>query len=215
MRVRRIARCLSAAILIAGTTVPAVAQLPGDDPAFHPQGFHCPPEPPARADFEQAIAWVDFPRFGLLAPVYEGTEESELGRGAGLVDGTALPGTSDRRRNCVIAAHRTTYFSPLESAVKGDVISLITGGGVEEYVVDRVIIVTPDRVDLERPSRKPRLTLVTCTPFNYLGSAPDRLVVIASKRAAAKRPQRSGHRARKKGTPGRASPPVAKRSAQR
>ena len=43
--------------------------------------------------------------------------------------GTALPGVPDRRRNCVIAAHRTSFFSPLESAVVGDVLTLITGSG--------------------------------------------------------------------------------------
>jgi sortase A len=141
--------------------------------------------------------------------VYEGTEETELGRGAGLVDGTALPGVPDRRRNCVIAAHRTTYFSPLESVVPGDVLSLITGGGVDDYVVDRILVVRPDRVDLERPSRRARLTLVTCTPFNYLGSAPERMVVIASKRGS---PSDSPKRTKKR-TPGRASSRKASKAA--
>jgi sortase A len=152
-------------------------------------------------DFQEAIAWIEYPRFGLLAPVYEGTAESELKRGVGLVVGTALPGVPDRRRNCVIAAHRTTYFSPLESAVAGDVLSLITGSGAEEYVVRRVLVVPPERVDLERPTRKSTLTLVTCTPFNYLGSAPDRLVLIAEKRSGPDLPRPR----RKKRTPGRAS----------
>jgi sortase A len=103
----------------------------------------------------------------------------------------------------VIAAHRTSYFSPLESAVAGDVFTLITGAGAEEWVVDRVVVVTPEHVELEEPTRSPRLTLVTCTPFNYLGSAPQRFVVIASKRRShgARSP---APRAHKKGTPGRA-----------
>ena len=180
----------------------AGAQLPADDPSFHPAGFHCAPAPPPDADFREAIAWLEFPRFGLLVPVYEGADDSELDRGAGLVEGTALPGVPDRRRNCVIAAHRTTYFSPLESAVPGDVFSLITGSGVDDYVVERIVIVTPEHVELERPTRRPRLTLVTCTPFNYLGSAPKRFVVIASKRGTG----RAAPHARKKGTPGRTSP---------
>ncbi len=207
----RIVRTLAAALAVAGGVAAAAGPLPPDDSSVHPSGFHCPPAPPEHAGFEQAVAWIEFPRFGLLAPVYEGTEETELGRGAGLVDGTALPGVPDRRRNSVIAAHRTTYFSPLESAVPGDVFSLITGSGVDEYVVDRILVVRPDRVDLERPSRTPRLTLVTCTPFNYLGSAPNRLIVIASKRGS---PSSSPKRA-KKGTPGRASRKASKPLAQR
>jgi len=211
VRRRPFLRCLAAALAVAVGAAAAPAPLPGDDSAVHPSGFHCPPAPPEPADFAQAVAWIEFPRFGLLVPVYEGTEETELGRGAGLVDGTALPGVPDRRRNCVIAAHRTTYFSPLESAVRGDVLTLITGSGVEEYVVDRILVVRPDRVDLERPSRSPRLTLVTCTPFNYLGSAPARLVVIASKRSPA---SSSANRAeKKKRTPGRASSRKASKAA--
>jgi sortase A len=203
---RRLARRFAA--VLAAAACSASAQLPGDDPALHPAGFHCPPGSPTTAGFEQAIAWIEFPRFGLFAPVYEGTEESELGRGAGWVQGTALPGVPDRRRNCVIAAHRTTYFSPLESAVPGDVLSLVTGSGAEEYIVDRVLVVRPDRVDLERPTRSARLTLVTCTPFNYLGSAPERLVVIASRRGVSSK-------APKKRTPGRASRKHSKGAVQR
>jgi len=208
-RLRR--RLGAAAFLIAAGAGRAVAQLPGDDPAFHPDGFHCPPEAPAAPDFGEAIAWIEFPRLGLLAPVYEGTAETELRRGAGLVAGTALPGIPDRRRNCVIAAHRTSYFSPLESAVEGDVISLITGSGAEEYVVVRILVVTPDHVELEKATRAPRLTLVTCTPFNYLGSAPDRLVVIASKRPPRPVPRRHA----KKRTPRRASLDRSNRGSQR
>jgi sortase A len=206
---RRILGCLAAALAAAGSAAAAAGPLPGDGAAVHPSGFHCPPDPPERADFEQAVAWIEFPRFGLLAPVYEGTEETELGRGAGLVDGTALPGIPDRRRNSVIAAHRTTYFSPLESVVPGDVLTLITGSGADEYVVDRILVVRPDRVDLERPSSSPRLTLVTCMPFNYLGSAPQRMVVIASKRGF---PSASSKRTKKR-TPGRASSHKASKAA--
>jgi sortase A len=109
----------------------------------------------------------------------------------------------------VIAAHRTTYFSPLESVVPGDVLTLITGSGADEYVVDRILVVRPDRVDLERPSSSPRLTLVTCMPFNYLGSAPQRMVVIASKRGF---PSASSKRTKKR-TPGRASSHKASKAA--
>ncbi|HET7453390.1 MAG TPA: class D sortase [Thermoanaerobaculia bacterium] len=193
----------AAAAVAAGV---AAAPLPADNPAVHSDRFHCAPDAPSDPDFREAIAWVEFPRFGLLVPVYEGTREDELKRGAGFVVGTALPGLPDRRRNCVIAAHRTTYFSPLESAVPGDVVSLITGAGVEDYRIEKIVIVTPDHVELERPTKTPRLTLVTCTPFNYLGDAPKRFVVIASRLGGHPSRTASRSRAQKKGTPHRASP---------
>jgi sortase (surface protein transpeptidase) len=81
-----------AAALLAGSALAAASgPLPGDDPSFHPDGFHCPPDPPAQPDFSEAVAWLAFPRFGLLAPVYEGTRPPELERGAGLVEDTEFP----------------------------------------------------------------------------------------------------------------------------
>jgi len=40
-------------------------------------------------------------------------------------------------------------------------------------------IVKPDSVRVLQPTAKPRLTLITCYPFNYVGAAPKRLVVVA------------------------------------
>jgi sortase A len=182
-------------LLSAAFASPAAAQLPEDKSPRHGDAFHCPPDPGEAPHSPEAIAWIAYPRFHLLVPVVEGAETEQLARGAGLVDGTALPGVPDRRRNSVIAAHRTTYFSPLESAVAGDVLTVITGAGAEEYVVDRILIVSPDDIALEAPTRARRLTLVTCTPFNYLGDAPKRFVVLASPRAGG-RPHARGQRPR-------------------
>jgi LPXTG-site transpeptidase (sortase) family protein len=181
-------------LIAAGLAATSGAQLPPDGAARHTSAFHCPPEPAAAPDFREAVAWLVYPRFGLLVPVLEGTEEAQLSRAAGLVDGTAIPGVPDRRRNSVIAAHRTTFFSPFESAVTGDVVTLITGSGAEDFVIDRILTVSPDHVDLEAPTRERRLTLVTCTPFNYLGDAPMRRVLLASPRAGRHPPSRAARR---------------------
>ena len=55
----------------------------------------------------------------------------------------------------------------------------------ESYVQD----VPPERVDLIRAGRQPRLALVTCYPFGYVGSAPYRMVVHA-RPAGSRAPQR-------------------------
>ena len=199
MRARPRLRAKAGAFFLLGALVAggAAAQLPVDESGRHDPAFHCPPAPTDAPDFREAIAWLAYPRFGVLVPVLEGTEEEQLVRAAGLVEGTALPGVpGDRRRNCVIAAHRTSFFSPLESAVVGDVLTLITGSGAEDFVIDRILIVTPDHVELENVTRTRRLTLVTCTPFNYLGSAPKRLVVLASPRTGPRRRHGRGAAAR-------------------
>jgi len=46
--------------------------------------------------------------------------------------------------------------------------------------VDSIRIVTPDDVSVLRARGHPSLTLVTCYPFYFVGSAPDRYIVQAS-----------------------------------
>ena len=47
------------------------------------------------------------------------------------------------------------------------------------YHVERTWIVDPEDVSVLDPTTTPALTLVTCYPFYYVGSAPRRFVVEA------------------------------------
>jgi sortase (surface protein transpeptidase) len=53
------------------------------------------------------------------------------------------------------------------------------------YVVESVSIVSPEDVHVLDPTASPVLTLVTCYPFYFVGSAPQRWVVRAVPRDAA------------------------------
>ena len=48
------------------------------------------------------------------------------------------------------------------------------------YTVDRIVIVDPSDVSVLRPQQRPSMTLVTCYPFYFIGSAPQRYIVEAS-----------------------------------
>jgi sortase A len=61
----------------------------------------------------------------------------------------------------------------------GDAIVLKTRRGDFEYVVESTAVVLPGDVDVLVPTGGRTLTLITCFPFNYLGSAPDRFIVRA------------------------------------
>ena len=108
--------------------------------------------------------------------ILEGDEERQLQLGAGHIPGTALPGEAG---NVVIAAHRDTFFRPLQGISKNDQIVLITLGGSFQYRVESVEITDSDNTVLLRPSAEPTLTLVTCYPFTFIGSAPQRFIVRA------------------------------------
>ena len=48
------------------------------------------------------------------------------------------------------------------------------------YRVSQTEIVNPEDVRVLRPTGQPALTLVTCYPFYYIGSAPRRFIVHAT-----------------------------------
>ena len=110
--------------------------------------------------------------------VAEGVEPTTLRRAAGHIPGTALPGQPG---NVGIAGHRDTLFRPLRNIRRDDLITLITPQGEYRYRVVSTRIVNPRDIAVLAPSRNEVLTLVTCYPFYFVGSAPDRFIVRAER----------------------------------
>ena len=108
--------------------------------------------------------------------VLEGTDETQLDRAVGHIEGTARPGESGYLG---IAGHRDGYFRGLRRIEPGASIKLTTLDGVAIYEVASIEVVTPTDVEVLEPTEEPTLTLVTCYPFYYVGDAPKRYVVRA------------------------------------
>jgi sortase A len=53
------------------------------------------------------------------------------------------------------------------------------GGRTERYQITEISIVTPEESGVLAPTAKPSVTLVTCYPFYFVGSAPKRFIVRA------------------------------------
>ncbi len=122
------------------------------------------------------LAVLRIARVDLEVPVKYGTGEDVLRGGAGLVEGTAWPGSPG---NIAIAAHRDTFFRPLENVVVGDVIEVEAAGHTRKYRIVSLSVVSPDDVAVLENTGVNQLTLVTCFPFHYFGSAPQRFIVRA------------------------------------
>ena len=122
------------------------------------------------------LALLRIARVGLVVPVLEGTDEWTLNRGVGHIDGTPGPGADG---NSGIAGHRDGFFRGLKDVRAGDAIELETPTGVEQYVIERTWIVEPDDVSVLDATGMPAITLVTCYPFYFVGSAPQRFIVRA------------------------------------
>ena len=98
-------------------------------------------------------------------------------RDRGHVEGTALPGTAG---NIAVAAHRDGFFRGLKDIKIGDQIELTTLEGQQTFVVSKLDIVDPFQVSVLDPTDEPVLTLITCYPFYFVGSAPERFIVRAT-----------------------------------
>ena len=132
--------------------------------------------PPVRRG--DVVAEIDIPCLNLSVMVFEGDDAGILEQGAGHIPGTALPSASG---NIGIAAHRDTYFRPLRTIRENDVIALKTPAGISRYAVTETEIVRPSDIGVLAPAPGRDLTLVTCYPFYYVGSAPKRYIVHARK----------------------------------
>jgi sortase A len=122
------------------------------------------------------LAVLRIPAVNLEVPVLQGTDELALNRGVGHIDGTPKPGEDG---NIGIAGHRDGFFRALKDIHNGDAIELRTATRTDRYIVEELLIVAPEDVSVLGPRAKPSLTLVTCYPFYFVGSAPSRFIVHA------------------------------------
>ncbi|MGC9950279.1 MAG: class D sortase [Bryobacteraceae bacterium] len=158
----RLERLLAERHAAAGRVSATAAQAPALQPAV----------------IDGLIGQIEIPRLGLSAIVMEGTDRITLRRAAGHIAGTALPGQPG---NVGIAAHRDTFFRPLRNIRRNDIITLTTLLGEYRYRVVSTKIVPPSDIAVLNPSPNEVLTLVTCYPFYFVGSAPSRFIVRAER----------------------------------
>jgi sortase A len=146
-----------------GATDPASPAGPVAVPAIAPKGL---------------IGRIEIPRLGVSVIVMEGVDKITLRRAVGHIPSTALPG---RPGNVGLAGHRDTYFRPLRNIQQGDVVTLTTLAGEYRYRVVSTKVVDPREVSVLNSDGNEILTLVTCYPFYFVGSAPSRFIVRAER----------------------------------
>jgi sortase A len=134
------------------------------------------------------IGEIDIPRLELETMVVQGDSPKILRRAVGHMPDTPLPWESG---NVALAGHRDGFFRPLRNIRSGDVINFKTVNGDFQYEVESTEVVRASDVRVLDASSERVLTLVTCFPFYYVGSAPDRFIVRA--RAVGSPAQAAGH----------------------
>lgn len=139
------------------------------------------------------LAVLAIPKIDLRVPVFEGTADITLNRGLGRIEGTAEIGSAG---NLGIAGHRDGFFRGLKDVVVGDAIDLRSRNATVHYQITEILIVEPTDVFVLDPTDHATLTLVTCYPFYFVGSAPQRYIVKATaqdlEHATLERPRSTG-----------------------
>jgi len=119
---------------------------------------------------------LSIPSLGQKFPMVEGTSASELKRGVGHFRGSAMPGGND---NCVLSGHRDTVFTKLGRLKKGNRLVVTTAAGTFTYKIRQIRIVGTNDKTVVVHTDHAVLTVTTCYPFRYVGSAPKRFVLVA------------------------------------
>jgi len=115
------------------------------------------------------MGYVDIPRINVYLPIYHGTGDNVLNRGAGHLEGTALP-IGGSSRHSVITGHsglvHAKMFTDLPSLIAGDMFYIHVLGEILAYEVDKITIIEPQTTDeLAQFAGKDYCTLLTCTPY--------------------------------------------------
>lgn len=125
-----------------------------------------------------SIGTLDIPRIDSQYPVFWGSGEDTLKKGVGMYDSewTVKPGQNG---HVVLSGHRDTVFKELGALEQGDHLYVNYEGLSYEYQIRKIWITDEDDRTVIVRKQNPTLTLTTCYPFDYLGSAPQRYIIQA------------------------------------
>ncbi len=130
---------------------------------------------PVRPKAKSNIGVLIIPKLHAILPIIEGTNPDELSKGVGHFAQSVLPGEAD---NSVLSGHRDTVFRNVGKLKIGDVFVVKTSAGTFTYkIVKTWIVDADDRTVIVSHKGKHILTVTTCYPFNWIGSAPKRYIM--------------------------------------
>ena len=139
------------------------------DPFAEGMGVDMPEAYRQALSVEGIIGYVEIPAIDVFLPIYHGTGDNALNRGAGHLEGSTLP-IGGESRHSVITGHsglvQAKMFTDLTALAEGDLFYIHVLGEILAYEVDTIIISEPQIVDdLMIVDGKDYCTLLTCTPY--------------------------------------------------
>lgn len=125
---------------------------------------------------DEKFGTLTIPKLEVSIPIFEGTDPDQLAKGIGHFANSVLPGENN---NSVLSGHRDTVFRQLGEVGENDLLIVTTSAGKFTYRIKKVRIVDEDDRTVIVPKPRATLTVTTCYPFNFVGSASERYVLVA------------------------------------
>jgi LPXTG-site transpeptidase (sortase) family protein len=127
----------------------------------------------------ELLGILEIPQIDLKVAIFDQATEAHLNKGvARVLSRSSLSGEG----NLSIAGHRDSFFRHLGQLVEGDQMDVkdMTGNTFTYQVVKTWIVKPTDTYVLDK-TEKSSITLITCYPFYFVGSAPERYILRAER----------------------------------
>lgn len=120
---------------------------------------------------EEAVGYLTIDAMDIQLPVYLGTTNENLSKGAAVLGQTSMP-IGGENTNCVIAGHRgwkgIPMFVDIEKLKPGDSVILDNLWGTLRYQVSDIRVIDPTDTDAVKIQEgKDMVTLITCHPYRH------------------------------------------------
>ncbi|WP_245733067.1 class C sortase [Salipaludibacillus aurantiacus] len=117
----------------------------------------------------ETMGYVNIPLIDIRLPIFHGTGDDVLDRGAGHMSNTSMPGGGENTHT-VITAHRglarTKMFRDLDQLKVGDIFEIQVLDETLHYEVEHIEKVLPHETELlALQEGRDLATLITCTPY--------------------------------------------------
>lgn len=134
------------------------------------------------------MGYLEIPAISVRLPIYHGTSDEALAKGAGHLEGSSLP-VGGAGTHALLSGHRglpsASLFTDLDQLKDGDVFAIHVLGETHIYEVMRIQTVLPEETEgIRIEEGKDLVTLITCTPY---GVNTHRLLVTGERSEKANR----------------------------
>ena len=115
------------------------------------------------------MGYIDIPKISVYLPIFHGSSDEVLEKGAGHIEQTTLP-IGGKGNLSVITAHTgfsgAEMFNRLTEMIDGDIFVIRILDKILTYQVDDIRVILPEEIESLFPTEgKDYVTLVTCTPY--------------------------------------------------